>query len=330
MLPEFGPTTRGDDNEQGGAILSRLHRKVASPVAIPNLPDHADHPARTLVMTGGSSGFGRRMLERLLAERPEWRILLLGRPSARMADLERLPGAAERLTAIPVDLADLARVAVASDAVIRHIGDQKIDALAFNAGLQAVQGDQRSVDGLELNFAVNHLAHFLLAERLLPSVRVGGRLVITASEVHDPDAFCLMGITRAAWQDPLLLADPERAQEHLTERVDRGEARYCASKLLNVMHARHLARTMPHVATIAFNPSVVPGTEIARERNALQILGWKYILPMVAAVLPGARTIERSADDLLWLVTAPSAAGLSGRYVDGREMQAGSADSTIP
>ena len=287
-------------------------------------------PSRTLVMTGGTSGFGRRMLERLLAERADWRVLLLARASPRLAELAARPGAAARLTVIEADLADLASVAAAARQVLVHLGDRPIDALACNAGVQAVLGDQRSADGLEISFAVNHLAHFLLAERLLPRLREGGRVVITASEVHDPEAFCLMGITRASWQDPRLLADPDRAQDQLTERVDRGEARYCASKLLNVMHARHLAATAPHLQVIAFNPSVVPGTDIARERNGLQILGWKYIMPLLAPLLPGARTIERSADDLQWLVTAPSAARLVGQYVDGREAKPGSADSRDP
>ena len=49
------------------------------------------------------------------------------------------------------------------------------------------------------------------------------------------------------------------------------------------MHARHLAQELPDIGVIAFNPSVVPGTEIGRDRNWLQKLGWKYIMPRLGA-----------------------------------------------
>jgi len=64
-----------------------------------------------------------------------------------------------------------------------------------------------------------------------------------------------------------------RSQAHIAGIADRGEARYCASKLLNLMHVRHLARELPAIGVVAFNPSVVPGTEIGRDRNWLQQLG---------------------------------------------------------
>lgn len=285
---------------------------------------------KVLVMTGGTSGFGRRMLERLLNEKPSWQVYVIARSPERAAELQALPAARGRLTVVSADLASMQSVASAADSILTRLAGTPIDAISFNAGLQAIQGDQASKDGLELSFAVNHLAHYYLAERLMPAIRDGGRLVITSSVVHDPQAFCLVGITRAAWEDPAVMADAAQAQNQFTERVDRGEARYCASKLLNLMHARHLAQIEPRIATIAFNPAIVPGTEIARERNFLQILGWKYIMPLMAPFLPGVRTMSRSADDLLWLVTEAEAKALSGKYLDGRTVMPGSDESRDP
>jgi NAD(P)-dependent dehydrogenase (short-subunit alcohol dehydrogenase family) len=282
---------------------------------------------KCLVMTGGTSGIGRRTLQTLLSERANWTVILLARPSPRVDALKAIPGASKRLAVVDADLASLASVAQACDEVVSLLGDRWIDALALNAAIQTVSGDQASADGLELAFAVNFLAHFLIVERLKGLLRPRGRVVMTSSEVHDPDVFCLMGIGRATWQDPLLLADPERSQEHVPSIVDRGEARYCASKLLNLMHARHLARDLPDIGVIAFNPSVVPGTEIGRDRNWLQRLGWKYIMPLLAPVLPGARSLRQSASDLLWLVTEVDARSLSGQYIDGRVPRPGSSES---
>jgi len=283
-----------------------------------------------LVLTGGTSGIGRRALERLLSERPEWSVILMARPSPRLDTLVASPAADGRLAVVMADLASLASIERACDEVARRVEHRGIDALALNAAVQTVSGDVASTDGLELAFAVNFLAPFLIVERLKSRLRHGGRIVITSSEVHDPDAFCLVGISRATWQDPLILADPARSQEHIASVVDRGEARYSASKLLNLMHVRHLARELPDIGVLAFNPSVVPGTEIGRDRNWLQQLGWKYVMPVLAPVLPGARSLSRSAGDLLWLLTEADARALSGSYVDGRTPQPGSEESRDP
>jgi NAD(P)-dependent dehydrogenase (short-subunit alcohol dehydrogenase family) len=280
-----------------------------------------------LVMTGGTSGIGRRALQQLLMEWPNWTIVLLARPSLRVEELRALPGASKRLIVVEADLASLRSVDRACDRIQQTIGSRAIDALALNAGIQTVSVDMSSQDGLELAFAVNFLAHFLIVERLKGLLRTGGRIVVTSSEVHDPDAYCLMGIGRATWEDPFVLADPARSQDHIASVVDRGEARYCASKLLNLMHVRHLALELPDIGVVAFNPSVVPGTEIGRDRNWLQQLAWKHVMPVLAPILPGARALEQSASDLLWLLTKADAQSLSGRYVDGREPQPGSEES---
>jgi NAD(P)-dependent dehydrogenase (short-subunit alcohol dehydrogenase family) len=286
----------------------------------------SDVVRKHVVMTGGTSGIGRHVLMRLQKEHPEWMVMLLARPSARLDELKAMREST-RLSVVEVDLASLRAVDQACEEIACLLGSLRIDALLLNAGVQTVRSDVRSADGLELAFAVNFLAHFLIVERLKKRMRSGGRIVLTSSEVHDPNAFCLMGIGRATWQDPTLLADPVRAQQHVTSSVDRGEARYCASKLLNLMHARHLARELPHMGVVAFNPSVVPGTEIARDRNWLQQVGWKYVMPALTPILPGTRSVEESSDDLLWLVTEADTQRLSGNYIDGRVTQPGSSES---
>src|SRR5215468_52384 len=140
-----------------------------------SIPEEAHTSARAslrqyarkrLVMTGGTSGIGRRVVERLLAEYPGWTIILLARLSPRSRGLRQLRGS-ERLTVIDADLASLKSVDQACDDVIRSLGSHGIDALALNAGIQTVSNDTVSADGLELAFAVNFLAHFLTVERLV-------------------------------------------------------------------------------------------------------------------------------------------------------------------
>jgi NAD(P)-dependent dehydrogenase (short-subunit alcohol dehydrogenase family) len=288
---------------------------------------NANGAPKLFIITGGTSGIGRRVVARLLADWQNHRITVVARPSPRMSQLRALPGAYEGLSVVNGDLASLRSIAKACDEIQGMLGSDRIDVLGLNAGVQIVRGNASSADGLELSFAVNFLAHFLIVERLKWLLRPGGRIVFTSSEVHDPDAFCLMGITRATWQDPVVLADVERSQNHIASRVDRGEARYCASKLLCLMYVRHLARALPDVGVVAFNPSIVPGTEIARDRSKLQQLGWKYVMPLLTPLLPGTRSLKKSASDLLWLMTEANGRWLSGHYVDGRVAQPGSAES---
>lgn len=283
--------------------------------------------SRVLVMTGGSRGFGRRMVERLLSEHDDWRVILLARASPHLSELKAAIADPSRISVVETDLASLASVTESIHDIELLLQGQPIDAVLLNAGVQIVEGDRTSPDGLEMTFAVNHLAHFLLADSLAPHIKTGGRLIFTSSEVHDPDAFCLIGIARATWQSPDTLADSARSQMDQPEGVERGEARYSASKLLNLMSARHFAAIEPRFSTFAFNPSVVPGTDIARERNIFQILAWKYLLPALAPILPGARSLSRTAGDLLWLVTEADAEALRGAYVDGRTVEPGSEES---
>ena len=69
------------------------------------------------------------------------------------------------------------------------------------------------------------------------------------------------------------------------------------------------------------------GTEIARDRNWMQRLGWKYIMPLIGPILPGVRSLKRSSADLLWLLTDAEVQSISGGYVDGREVLRGSLES---
>ena len=200
---------------------------------------------RTLVMTGGTRGLGRAVVDRVLAL-PDWRIILFARGANPLTGLA--PAVASRVDVVAADLADLRSVQRACSDVRSRLGGSDIAALALNAGLQSARKDPVSADGFELHFAVNHLAHVLIADQLAPHMARGGRIVVTTSGLHDPWAFCIVPISRATWQDPTELADAKLSQARMRGDVNRAEARYCASKLCNVMHARALAEQYPDLA----------------------------------------------------------------------------------
>ena len=267
---------------------------------------------RTLVMTGGTRGLGRAVVDRVLAL-PDWRIILFARGANPLTGLA--PAVASRVDVVAADLADLRSVQRAcSDVRSRLGGSSDIEALALNAGLQSARKDPVSADGFELHFAVNHLAHVLIADQLAPHMANGGRIVVTTSGLHDPWAFCIVPISRAAWQDPTELADAKLSQARMRGDANRGEARYCASKLCNVMHARALAEQYPNLACASFTPGVLPGTDIARDRDLVQHFLWRTVLPVLAPVLA-------------WLITETQLKPVSGSFFDGRRPSPGSPGS---
>jgi NAD(P)-dependent dehydrogenase (short-subunit alcohol dehydrogenase family) len=131
-------------------------------------------PKHIIVMTGATSGIGAQAVKRLAAA-PDTLVLAGARGTGRTVSGAEV---------FPLDLASLASVRAFADAVKQRLGDAKIEMLVLNAGAQFRIG-QRSVDGFEMTFAVNYLAHYLLARLLMPSVAEGGRLVITTSDTHD-------------------------------------------------------------------------------------------------------------------------------------------------
>ncbi|MCL2585398.1 MAG: SDR family NAD(P)-dependent oxidoreductase [Streptosporangiales bacterium] len=203
-------------------------------------------PRRTVVMTGGTAGLGAHALRRMTAE-PGTRVIAGVRGEGRT-----VPGA----DVLPLDLASLDSVREFAAAVTRETGDDRIDLLVLNAGLQTHPAGRRSADGYELTFAVNHLAHYLLARLLLPRIADGGRLVITTSDTHDP-AIVPFG-PRAL--DPRALARPGRGGP------GSGFRAYSASKLCNLLTARSFAALEEvrarRIAVVAFNPGLTGGTSL--------------------------------------------------------------------
>jgi len=202
------------------------------------MSESAPVPTRRILLTGASSGIGLAAAMRLLEA--GHRLTLPCRDAESAAALQRRFGRAVRT---PVcDLADLDSVAACSAQLLAE--GEALDTLVLNAGLQDSGSRQPrwSAQGFELTVAVNHLAHQALLQRLLPLLLQGTapRLVVTASEVHDPGApggrvgrpaglGDLAGLRRGPGAPMLAGAEP----------FDADKA-YKDSKLCNLLMAREL------------------------------------------------------------------------------------------
>ena len=242
---------------------------------------------RIVVMTGATSGIGANAAARIVAQ-PNIR-LIIGARGGHVG-----PEGAE---VIPLDLASLTSVRTFADDVKKRLDGTLIDMLVLNAGIQGSDAKQRTVDGFEVTFAVNHLAHYLLARLLVPFMADDGRLVITTSDTHDPAIFS--GAPKTL--DPEALAHPDK---------NKGGVRfsaYPASKLCDLLTARSFAALAkaqpPHITAIAFNPGLTLGTGLSRDAPRPMRVLIRIILPLLSVFKPQFRsgTPERAGEALAQL-----------------------------
>ncbi|MGP1353099.1 MAG: SDR family NAD(P)-dependent oxidoreductase [Parasphingopyxis sp.] len=253
-----------------------------------------------IVMTGATSGLGEEAARRLLARDDV--TLTIGSRSGS-GDLPE----SGRLTALPLDMARLADVATFCE----RIGEgEPIDVLVLNAGLQ-LSKPATSPDGIELTFAVNHLAHFLMIERLRERLADGARVVLTASGTHDPEEKTPVTPPDHANVDWLTYPERDpRLPKGTRQRVMRA---YSTSKLCNVLTARELARRHPGIATLAFDPGYVPGTGLSRDYP-------RWLMAIVSRIIVRSMAKDRtstvpvSGGYLAELAVDPRFARAAGEY----------------
>jgi NAD(P)-dependent dehydrogenase (short-subunit alcohol dehydrogenase family) len=105
--------------------------------------------------------------------------------------------------------------------------------------------DPRTQDGLDVRFAVNTIAPYLLTQRLLPLLGTSGRVVNLSSAAQSP-------------VDPRALAGDVRLSDG---------AAYAQSKLALTMWSRSLALSLggDGTAIIAVNPGSMLGTQMVKD-----------------------------------------------------------------
>ncbi|MFB9314660.1 oxidoreductase [Nocardioides plantarum] len=132
---------------------------------------------RRFVVTGANSGVGLETA-RTLAQRGAHVVLACrnaDKGAAAVRDIGRVDGSVEVAS---LDVSDLSSVRRFAAEVVAG-GD--VDVLVNNAGILGVPFS-RSVDGIELQLATNHVGHFALANLLLP--RLTDRVVVVSSQSH--------------------------------------------------------------------------------------------------------------------------------------------------
>ncbi len=267
------------------------------------------------VITGGSRGIGlevarglgRRGLEIVIVgKQPE-----LGRAAAAVVAAS---GSGARASWLGADLSSMGEVRqVAARIAASH---PRIDILIHNAAV-VTRSRVMTAEGLETQFAVNHLAPYLLTHELWPQLQGADepRVVVTASQME-----------RGGTID---FADLMGARDYHPSRA------YSQSKLANVLFTYELADRVRETRTSVncLHPGVVrtdlldtlgavkradaaPRSLVGRTVAAIRRPVGRALraLRLKAAAKDWALTPEQGAATTLAVALAPEFRGVSGRY----------------
>lgn len=254
--------------------------------------DGIDLTGKLAVVTGCTSGIGFETM-RVLALRGGF---IVG--TSRSLDRAQAACRSVRGTTLPLqlDLADLDSVVACANA-IRSI-NLALDILVCNAGYLGAGGKPVLVNGIEKHFAVNHLGHFVLVNRLLGRSYMAdqGRIVVVSSRA---------GYRRA----------PEAGIEFDNLDASKGYddwRAYGQSKLANALFALHLAKLLrgTRITANALHPGVID-TGIDRNMSRFKQIGFAIVTG-----LGYGKSIAQGAATSCYVATSPRLGSTSGRYFE--------------
>ncbi len=249
-----------------------------------------DLRGKLALVTGATSGLGLETL-RVLALRGA-RVIATGRTEEKAREACRsVPGDTVPMALELSDFSSIVQCAEQFSAL-----QQPLDILVCNAGINTF-GELELVNGVERMFAVNHLGHFLLVNRLLPSLQQSS----AARIVH-------VGSRSGYMQAPAAGIDFDNLRGE--KYFDAGEA-YGRSKLANALFSLELAHCLAGstVSSNVIHPGLVQ-TNIVRTapvwiRGAFDLFGGIV-----------AKTPAQGAATQTYVATAPRLAGVAGAYFE--------------
>jgi NAD(P)-dependent dehydrogenase (short-subunit alcohol dehydrogenase family) len=207
-----------------------------------------------------------------------------------------------------------------------------------NAGVQHVGPTQRTEDGFESTFGVNHLGHFLLANLMLRHLEAPGRIIFVSSGTHDRNQ--RTGMPAPMLSDARSLAAPDDEEETRHNPGLVGRRRYTTSKLCNVLCTYEMDRRLKEagmstpdrpITVNAFDPGLMPGTGLARGYGPAARFAWNAVGPLLRWTLRPFHANIHSPEDsgraLARLVLDPALESVSGRYFEGLREIRSSAES---
>ena len=283
------------------------------------------------MVTGGTANLGYYATLEIARKHPDYEIIVSSRTDPdRAADKINQTLKQKNVSFVPLDLSstDNVRKFAADWTAAKHA---PIKALVLNAGLQFSGGVEKTPEGIEKTFAINHVGHALLFHLLWPQLANDARVVVTASGTHDP-------AQKSGLPDAIYNAAEELAHPTAESEKYAGRQRYATSKLVNVLWTYALDRRLKqnaagkNVTVTAMDPGLMPGTGLARDASFIVQFLFTKVLPHIIPLLrmlttPNIHKPEESGAALARLAVSEDVEGVSGKYFEGMREIDSSKDS---
>lgn len=247
--------------------------------------------AKRVLITGGNAGIGKATAIDLAFKGAEVIITARSESKAQEAVKEiRQASGSDSVSYLLLDLSS--QHDVRNAAQVFKAKYDRLDVLINNAGCY-FSNLQLNTDGLEMQFATNHLGHFLLTNLLMPELKAAekARIINLSSIAHSSTRE--LDLTDINYQ----------------KQAYQGWKSYSRSKFCNILFTRELASRLEGsgITVNAVHPGGVR-TEIA-EKNAnwYTKLGWILAKPFFI-------TVEQGAATSIYLASSDKVANETGGY----------------
>jgi NAD(P)-dependent dehydrogenase (short-subunit alcohol dehydrogenase family) len=249
---------------------------------------NANMNGKVCLVTGGTNGIGKSTAQELA--RMGATVIIVGRDAQKTSEVVQEIRAASGNPNVDSLVADLS-----SQQEIRRVAKDfkrkysHLHVLINNAGGFFLRR-QLSVDGIEMTFALNHLAYFLLTDLLLDIIKASApaRIINVSSNAHTTGKIEFDNLQG--------------------ERIFRPSA-YDNSKLANILFTMELARRLEGtgVSVNALHPGFV-ATGFAKNNGRVIAALVSLFTPLVA------RPPAKGAETSIYLASSPDVEGMTGKY----------------
>jgi NAD(P)-dependent dehydrogenase (short-subunit alcohol dehydrogenase family) len=240
------------------------------------------------LVTGGTNGIGKSTAQELA--RMGATVIIVGRDAQKTSQVVEEIRAAGGNRRVGSMLADLS-----SEQEVRRLADEfkskyaHLHILINNAGGFFMRRQLRG-NGIEMTFALNHLASFLLTNLLLDTIKAStpARIINVSSNAHTSGKIEF---------------------DNLQGERQYGPGAYDNSKLANILFTMELSRRLQGtgVTVNALHPGFV-ATGFAKNNG-------KVIAALVSLITPlVARSPAKGAETSIYLASSSSVEGITGKY----------------
>lgn len=293
-LRSYYLTPQAEDLDQSNNSLTRVTNMTSFNIqsTTDDVLKGMDLTGKRVLITGATAGLGWESARALAGAGAE--VIMTARDQAKYLEaanriLEQVPAAQLHCCELSLNDIDSCRAAAAQ---INNDHDS-IDYIIANAGVMACE-EQRTVQGFEWQFGVNHLGHFVFVNHLLPLLKSPDcRVAVLSSGGHR--------FSDVDLDDPNFDNQP----------YDKWQA-YGRAKTANALYALELNKRMPFGHANAVHPGAI-GTHLARHMPQEELMTMAKSMESRGIV---RKSIECGAATQVWAITSPELEGKGGLYLE--------------